>query len=340
MNKSYTTLKQGIELSKTLPSETADLWYPYLSNPFGNGRYSSPIQHKPVANTKKAVPCWTVNALLTLIDEDFRLEKTMLDQSGCFTYSIVFPDHRTSEHEHIIDAAIEAVRHHCSQYQTDDDRIEALLKLKPETEMTEQETKAYRQGVLFGATQMSKWKNEERRDDGRHSQDKTKLILNGDNFPDANFRAALSEEFGINEGDEITDEMAAITVLDVRSKSIADLTGIEHFTALIELSCYGNELTSLDVSKNTALQHLYCWDNQLTSLDVSKNTALKTLSCGSNKLTSLDVSENTELTSLNCRENKLTSINLPQPNKIISLNCSGNTPLSIYTTPHKSTTHH
>jgi hypothetical protein len=56
-------------------------------------------------------------------------------------------------------------------------------------------------------------------------------------------------------------------------------------TALTELICWSNELTSLDVSKNVALTWLNCDDNQLTSLDVSKNVALITLDCGYNKLT-------------------------------------------------------
>ena len=66
------------------------------------------------------------------------------------------------------------------------------------------------------------------------------------------------------------------------------------------VDCSDNQLTSLDVSKNTALTKLYCFSNQLTSLNVSKNTALKELYCGENQLTSLDVSKNTALTTIEC----------------------------------------
>lgn len=38
------------------------------------------------------------------------------------------------------------------------------------------------------------------------------------------------------------------------------------------------------MSKNITLAYLECHDNQLTSLDVSKNTALTSLVCQSNKL--------------------------------------------------------
>ena len=61
------------------------------------------------------------------------------------------------------------------------------------------------------------------------------------------------------------------------------------------LSCFNNQLTSLDVSKNTNLGTLSCSHNQLTSLDVSKNTNLGTLYCFNNQLTELDVSKNTNL---------------------------------------------
>ncbi len=43
-------------------------------------------------------------------------------------------------------------------------------------------------------------------------------------------------------------------------------------------------LTGLDVSKNTALTELACPGNYLSSLDVSKNTALKELNCRANQL--------------------------------------------------------
>jgi hypothetical protein len=53
---------------------------------------------------------------------------------------------------------------------------------------------------------------------------------------------------------------------------------------ITELNCSYNQLTDLDVSRNTALIGLYCFENQLMSLDVSKNSMLSFLSCGFNKL--------------------------------------------------------
>ena len=139
------------------------------------------------------------------------------------------------------------------------------------------------------------------------------VVLNETNFPDANFRAALAKILGISEGDEITEaKIAAMTSLDVSksygtpdTEKIADLTGIEHFTALTRLFCDNNQLTTLDASGCTALTYLYCYNNQLISLDVSGCTALTRLECYNNQLTSLDVSKNTALTVLPCFSNQI-----------------------------------
>lgn len=62
---------------------------------------------------------------------------------------------------------------------------------------------------------------------------------------------------------------------------------------LKSLVCQGNQLSSLDISKNTALTNLNCTGNQLSSLDISKNIKLETLSCDNNvKITG---KENTKL---------------------------------------------
>ena len=165
------------------------------------------------------------------------------------------------------------------------------------------------------------------------SEDSTaKLLLNAANFPDANFRAALASILGISEGDEITAEkIAATTSLNVSKPSnalaeekIADLTGIEHFTALTELYCLYNQLTALDVSKNTALTELGCFNNQLTLLNVSGCTALTTLICDNNQLTSLDVSGCSALFRLYCDNNQLNSLDVTGCTALKYLFCDNN----------------
>ena len=115
-----------------------------------------------------------------------------------------------------------------------------------------------------------------------------------------------------------------ITTLDISFKKPASLEGIEYFTKLTELKCSGNDLTALDVSKNTALTVLECSMNKLTTLDVSKNTALVKLQCFINELTALDVTKNTALTALECKNNKLTALDVTKNTALIELNCDTN----------------
>jgi Leucine-rich repeat (LRR) protein len=147
-------------------------------------------------------------------------------------------------------------------------------------------------------------------------------------IPDATVKAFLVGNIAINtNGDaEIQVSEAAVFngAISFSGLNISDLTGIEAFTALTELSCIGNQLTSLDVSQNTALTNLRCDVNQLTSLDVSNNTALANLVCDNNQLTSLDVSNNTALYQLACDNNQLTSLDVSNNTDLLGLGCAHN----------------
>ena len=151
------------------------------------------------------------------------------------------------------------------------------------------------------------------------------VAINAANFPDAFFRGYVSSKFDTNgNGSLSASELAAVTTMVCGGMNIANLKGVEYFTALTELACFDNQLTSLDVSKNTALTELYCFGNQLTSLDLGKNTALTELDCFNNQLTSLDVSKNTALETLDCSYNQLTSLNLGENAALRQLACYNN----------------
>lgn len=144
------------------------------------------------------------------------------------------------------------------------------------------------------------------------------------NFPDAAFRAYVAT-FDTDNDDRLSPaELAAAESMSLIGKSIGDLTGIEHFTALTHLNCRWNQLTSLDVSQNTALQVLNCNDNQLTSLVLGGNTAMTKLLCANNQLTALDVSKNTALEELDCGDNQLTSLDVSANTALKQLYCMNN----------------
>ncbi len=148
------------------------------------------------------------------------------------------------------------------------------------------------------------------------------------NIPDPNFKAYLVGNTDINtNGDseiQVSEAEAFTGEIDCSSKNIVDLTGIEAFVNLISLDCGYNQLTTIDVSKNTALTGLYCYENQLTTLDMSKNTALIDLTCWGNQLTTLDLGKNTALTSLVCYYNHLTTLNVSKNTALIHLDCAYN----------------
>ena len=159
-------------------------------------------------------------------------------------------------------------------------------------------------------------------------------------FPDENFRDRVAFYCDKDhDGTLSQDELNRVTELYVDHANIKDLTGIELFPNLDKLDCKYNNLTRLDVSKNTKLTKLYCESNQLTGLDLSKNTALTELDCALNQLTGLDLSKNTALTELNCQDNQLTSLDLSKNtaltklycalNQLTSLDLSKNTALTI-----------
>jgi hypothetical protein len=146
-------------------------------------------------------------------------------------------------------------------------------------------------------------------------------------IPDPNFEQALIDlgyDTAPINGSVPTANISSVTSLDVYARGILDLTGIEDFGALTNLSCGSNQLTNLDVSNNTVLTFLGCYSNQLTSLDLSNNPALTVLGCFGNPLTSLDVSNNTALEYLDCRSNQLTSLDVSNNTALINLNCNAN----------------
>lgn len=155
--------------------------------------------------------------------------------------------------------------------------------------------------------------------------------INETNFPDAKFRSFVKENLDKNK-DNILDagEIAAVKKIEANKMGIKSLEGVGFFTALETLKCWDNELTALDVSKNTELTRLYCRSNRLAALDVTQNKNLEELDCESDsllsymKLTKLDVSQNKALKKLNCYGVKMKELNVSGCTALERLDCGGN----------------
>ena len=124
------------------------------------------------------------------------------------------------------------------------------------------------------------------------------VAVNGQNFPDAAFRAWILNPANLNgagqDGTLTEDELQAVTSMDVSNQGIASLKGTEYFTNLESLNCRGNQLTQLDVNANRQLKNLNAKANWLTSLTL-RLPLLKGLYVGENQLTTLDMSHNPKL---------------------------------------------
>ena len=136
-------------------------------------------------------------------------------------------------------------------------------------------------------------------------------------FPDAHFKAALLAHDPVidtNTDGEIqfSEAEAFEGTLDVHGSEIADLTGLEFFTNITTLYAYKNNLSSVDLSKNTELGEIQLSVNNITSVDLSKNTALFKVLLDRNELTAIDVSSNAVLTDLRLDSNPLVSLDLSE----------------------------
>ena len=149
-------------------------------------------------------------------------------------------------------------------------------------------------------------------------------------IPDSNFEdrlIALNIDKDGKNGKVVTSSINKILSLNVNKSNIANLTGIEDFSALEELMCNENLLTTLELSKNIYLNKLECNSNQLTNLNNSNNLLIRSLECTNNKLTSMNISQNVFLANLNCSSNQITNLSTTN-NVLLSSLYMGNNKVS------------
>lgn len=84
------------------------------------------------------------------------------------------------------------------------------------------------------------------------------LVINAENFPDANFRGILLMQADLDGNHVLSNaEIAAVDAIYCAGSNIASLAGLEHFTALHILECGNNPLTELDISRCPMLNACY-----------------------------------------------------------------------------------
>ena len=122
-------------------------------------------------------------------------------------------------------------------------------------------------------------------------------------IPDPVFEQALIDlgidSDGIINGQVLTSDVENVTSLNVTSKGIHDLTGLEDFVALENLNVSSNMMTSLSLVNNINLKELiFNTSHNLVDIDVSNNINLETLRSSYSFLTQIDLTSNTKLLEL------------------------------------------
>jgi uncharacterized repeat protein (TIGR01451 family) len=143
-------------------------------------------------------------------------------------------------------------------------------------------------------------------------------------IPDANFATKLQQLYPTcmngNLMDTTCSDIVNATSLMVGYLNIANLSGVEYFDNLTNLSCYNNQLTSLPSLPHNLID-LWCYDNQLSNLP-NLPVSITNIQCYNNQLTSLpNLPPN--LTQLTCNNNQLSALPL-LPDSINDLDCSFN----------------
>ncbi|WP_075343817.1 hypothetical protein [Tenacibaculum agarivorans] len=152
---------------------------------------------------------------------------------------------------------------------------------------------------------------------------------------DANFEAALNNlgyDDIANDGQVPTSLIESVTTLDVSNQNIADLTGIQDFTALTDLNVETNVLTSLNLSSNVNLQNLNFDYNTISNLNLGSISKLISIEARYNQLTTIDLSQSPDLSFINIRNNLLTSIDITNNPLLENITLRGNSNLTTINT--------
>jgi trimeric autotransporter adhesin len=145
-------------------------------------------------------------------------------------------------------------------------------------------------------------------------------------IPDVNFENVLIQlNYDYNQDGKVaTSSIASLTSLNISSKEISDLTGIEDFKGLLKLRCSNNTLKNINLSGNPSLEELDCSRNEISELDLSLNLNLIKLKCSKGIIESMNVKKNNLLQELDCSSNQISDLNLTDNVALESLNCSNN----------------
>lgn len=147
------------------------------------------------------------------------------------------------------------------------------------------------------------------------------------NFIDNNFKTALinvlpSSYNAINlngqptkvdtnhDGEIQVSEAINISSLNVNSKNISNLTGLEYFTSLKVITIAGNHVSEFNFPMLTLMENLDVQNTPLAAIDVSSYVNLKHLTIGNTQISNIDINNLNQLLSLTASGSQLSTIDV------------------------------
>lgn len=108
-------------------------------------------------------------------------------------------------------------------------------------------------------------------------------------FPDATLRDYVENELGLS-GEVTSDELDAVTSIDLSESNASSLEGIENFPNLKILNANGATGINgiLDLSTNPELERVNLSGTNISGIDISENTKLVQLNIGNTNITTID----------------------------------------------------
>jgi hypothetical protein len=151
------------------------------------------------------------------------------------------------------------------------------------------------------------------------------VVINETNFPDSVFRSYVKTTFDTDANDTLSvGEISNAKIVEVSSKSISSLKGIEYFTNVESLTCFSNNIDTLNLSANTKLHSLDCSSNPIKSLDVSKCSALQDITFSPCDVDSIDLANKPNLGYIYADDNNLTKLDLTNDPAVYYISITGN----------------
>ena len=156
------------------------------------------------------------------------------------------------------------------------------------------------------------------------------VAINEKNFPDAAVREYVQQSYDQDDNNELSpNERLSADILDfTAADSVADVTGIEHFSKLRVLYCYAwvgetCDIEKLNLSQNKELEYLDCSRTNVKNLDISPLKNLKELRCCGGQLKNLNTSDNTKMEVLDCSDTNISKLHTAKLEVLETLYCDG-----------------